>query len=414
MSFCNLTERGNIVRKLTALITALITVLITGSGSSVIGRYAAPEFTSVIAASVSDIGGTGVAYGRVIELRHNGAANGTLIAVYEDYSVYEGSAAHPVYSSTDGGRSWVPSAFIKDPSHSGECVVKWQPEIYEMPAAFGGMPEGTLLFAGVSVDINLNKTTKLMLYKSIDLGKTWDYLSTVAQAGGLGSGIYEPELQLTDSGALVCYYSDETETEAHSQRIVYKTSADGLVWSGITEVVALPLQSLRPGMPVVARLGDGSWFMTYEMIGMDGEVYYKKSPDGLRWGPPCLKGRLIYALEREGAALKKYTLACTPYCAWTPVGTGGPGTIVVTGLFVRGGTALSGGGSDYFASSDGGETWSRVRHPLPFRSGVPHAAYSNSMSFSADGKTMYSINSVPAENSDKCFITFASTKIGGH
>ncbi|MEI6579859.1 MAG: sialidase family protein [Eubacteriales bacterium] len=401
------------MRKLFAILCALITILTAGSGSIAIGRYPVPDFTVKIAASALDIGGTGVAYGRVIELRHNGAANGMLIAVYEDYSVYQDSAAHPVYSSSDGGRSWEAAAFIKDLAHSGECVVKWQPEIYELPAAFGGMPEGTLLFAGVSIDINLNKTTKLQLYKSTDLGKTWGYLSTAATAGGLGSGIYEPELQLTDSGVLICYYSDETEKETHSQRIVYTTSADGSNWSGAAEVVALTNQGLRPGMPVVARLADGSWFMTYEMIGLNGEVYYKKSPDGLHWGPPCLKGHLIYALERDNLSVKKYTLACTPYCAWTPFGKNGQGTIVVTGLFVRGGTALSGEGSDYFASSDGGETWSRVRHPLPYRSGVDHAAYSNSLSFSADGKKMYSINSVPESDSDKCFITFASTNLDG-
>ena len=101
---------------MTAFLISLIAILIAGSGGSAIGRYPVPDFTTIIAASVSDIGGTGVAYGRVIELQHNGAANGTLIAAYEDYSVYEGSARTRFIQAAIW-HSWDSIAFIKDPVH---------------------------------------------------------------------------------------------------------------------------------------------------------------------------------------------------------------------------------------------------------------------------------------------------------
>lgn len=372
-----------------------------------------PDFTSAIAASALDIPGTGVAYGRVIELAHSGEANAPLIAVYEDYSVFEEGAGYPFYISRDAGRNWTLLSLLVDPVHSGECLLKWQPEIYELPRAFGSMPAGTLLFAGVCIDPARNKLTKLQLYRSADAGLTWEYLSTVATAGGIDAGIWEPELQLTDDGALVCYYSDETQKNAHSQRLVYRTSTDAMQWSSAAEVVALIDPALRPGMPGVVRLHDGSWLMTYELIGQGGLVYCKTSPDGLDWGLPYCKGTLLYALEREGFSVKKYTLACTPCCAWTPCGADERGTIVVTGMFLNGGASLTGEGADYFVSGDSGRTWRRMRHPLPYRNGVDHAAYSNSMSFSADGKTMYSINSVPLPSSSKCVMTFASTRLDG-
>jgi len=61
------------------------------------------------------------------------------------------------------------------------------PELYELPQAIGDMPAGTMLLAGNSVPGD-RSTTRMALYKSIDLGRTWTYVSTIATGGSHNIG----------------------------------------------------------------------------------------------------------------------------------------------------------------------------------------------------------------------------------
>lgn len=49
--------------------------------------------------------GSGVLYPRVIELRHAGEENGTLLAAFEYYADRE-PVVIPIFKSTDGGKTW--------------------------------------------------------------------------------------------------------------------------------------------------------------------------------------------------------------------------------------------------------------------------------------------------------------------
>ena len=187
-----------------------------------------------------------------------------------------------------------------------------------------------------------------------------------------------------DDGTLVCYYSDESDADNYSQKIMYKTTMDGYHWSEPVTLIASSKQSDRPGMPVVTRLKDGSYFMVIEVVGMDGNpIYYKRSPDGLNWGDVASLGTLLETIDGK-------TMGSAPFCGYSPVGE----TLVVSAAFMR--TGVSNTGSDYFISHDQGETWTAVGHPLPHPAGK--YAYSNSFAFSEDGTRLYAVNNVPDEN----------------
>jgi len=160
------------------------------------------------------------------------------------------------------------------------------------------------------------------------------------------------------------------------KKIVYRTTSNGMLWSGsAVDIVALDNRTLRPGMPVVTRLGDESYFMVYEVgneAGNNGNpIYYKVSSDGLNWENVSSIGTKI---ETGGKAL-----GSSPYTGWTPVGSDN-GTLIVSGMFMGSGSSTT--GSDYFISYDYGKTWTTKPHPIPYKEG----GYSNSFSFSTDGK----------------------------
>jgi hypothetical protein len=65
----------------------------------------------------------------------------------------------------------------------------------------------------------------------------------------------------------------------------------------------------------------------------------------------------------------------------------------MSGMYMSRGQAIE-GKSDYFVSYNGGEAWERIRHPIPYYSDTVREAYSNGMTFSNDGKTLYSVNTI--------------------
>ncbi|MDR1928035.1 MAG: glycoside hydrolase [Oscillospiraceae bacterium] len=327
--------------------------------------------------------------------------NGILLATFEEGNagLVQSAPAYPIYSSEDMGKTWKRIAEIRETEIGLNS--EWNPNLYELPQDVGGLKKGTILCAGISIDPAHVKKTAISLYKSEDAGNTWEKIATVATGGGLKNGIYEPFLMLDEKEQLICYYSDETQAEKHSQKIVCKRSEDGLHWGNAVDVVASDNPEHRPGMPVLTKMGNGSYFMTYEVVGIDGNpIHYKTSDDGLNWGDVNSIGT---KLKTNGGK----ALGSASYCGWTPAGSD-KGTLIVSATFMGRGKSQT--GTDYFISHDYGNSWVAVPHPLPYTDGKGYA-YSNSFSFSADGKTLFAINNVD-DKADKAKISFALVELG--
>jgi len=327
--------------------------------------------------------GTGYNYGRILQIQHGTAeTNGTLFATFERLnSGLGGNVGYPIYMSDDNGATWEQVGEITDQTPGIQA--EWQPTLFELPQTVGDLSAGTLLCAACSVDSLHSATSMLQLYKSTDMGENWSFVSTIVTGGAPGSGVWEPFLLVNEYGDLVCYFSDETEAANHSQKICYRTSSNGTSWSSSIEVVASNTQSDRPGMPVVTKLGNGDYFMTFELVGRPGNpVCYKKSSDGLNWGSVSSTGTIVQSGDK--------TLGSAPFCGWTPI-NGSKGTLIVSGTFMRSGTSYT--GTNYFISYDYGSTWTTVEHPLPYTASG-YFGYSNSFAFSSTGKTLFAINNV--------------------
>lgn len=334
----------------------------------------------------------GVQYGRILVLNNQPEEeNNVLLATHCELNsgLTENAPGYPIYRSTDNGKTWKVITRVTDTLTGANS--EWNPTLFELSKPCGDYPAGTIILAACSIDPEHNKESHIRLYFSLDGGYTFDQGVVVASAGGLEEGVWEPFLTQLDDGGLVCFYSDDSDPE-HAQTIVYKQSKDGINWGKAVTVVASENPEERPGMPIVTKLSDGSYFMVYEIFNkadIEGEpIFCRFSKDGLDWGEPSYLGEAV-----ETANGKK-ALGAAPYCAWTPVG-GEYGTLIVSGTHMRKGKSKT--GSDYFISYDNGKTWETVPHIIPYTSD-DHVGYSNSFAFSKDGKTMYAINNPQKDN----------------
>lgn len=344
-------------------------------------------------------------YGRVIELKYNGEHNGTLLAT----SQWAGES-FPIYQSTNGGKNW---KFVSTASEelTPGLVGNWQPHLYELPCKVGDMPAGTLLLSGCSHDSDMSATMQISIWRSFDLGKTWEQYTIVDTGKGLSSGMYEPFLICDEDGSLVCFYSDETEvSQFGGQRLVLRVSKDGKTWGEKKYCVSPDNRALRPGMVSVAKMGDHGYLIVYEMIGQQGgPVYYKTSKSLTEWEDANSLGKLVTTRN------KRFT-GCTPYCEWTPAG--GPlGTVIAAGRF---GSPATNTSSDLFVSFDLGETWYTIEAPLEFdyakESGANYA-YSFGFFTGSDGSIYYINNVFPNNASQKyeyCVLKFAKINLSGY
>lgn len=327
-------------------------------------------------------------YSRIIELSHNGEQNGTLIATAESLDV----TCYQIHRSVDGGKSWEKVGEVR--SAIAGMIANWQPMLYELPCQVGDLPEGTILLAGCTRN-SATTHTEMTLYASRDLGESWKVVSTVAVGGGfdpnggLSTGLWEPFLLCDDDGKLYCFYSDETDSTAHSQMIVCRSSTDGVNWSETQRIVACTEQYLRPGMPTVTRLGNGKYFITYEMVGQSGNpVYYKVTDDLSDWGNPSDIGTAIVAAGNV-------SIGSAPYCCWIPAG-GDKGTLIVTAKNMVSGSSDT--GTDWLVSYDYGKTWVSMDNPLPYTvTDQFRYAYSPCIFAGSDGQTLYYVNNVNSE-----------------
>lgn len=320
-------------------------------------------------------------YPRVIRLAHNGAANGRLLMSYVTFPGGEYGEGHIVESSDDG-RTWStsPVGIVRDESSHGLCCST----LYELPAAAGALAEGTLLWAASVGQDQSGRRMALRVWKSTDLGRTWSYLSSCANASNTG-GLWEPEFSTTASGQLVCHYSDETLQPAHSQVLARVESTDGgATWGPRILTVASDDPAHRPGMPVVRRMPDGGYVMTYEICGVAGAncaTYLRRSADGASWGDSSASGTRI--ISTAG-----HFFAHAPNVAVRADGANGGLVLIGQLLEDAGERQVAGSGATLMVTTGNGDgPWNEVPAPLRvndvFDNYCPN--YSSSLLPSPDG-----------------------------
>lgn len=263
-------------------------------------------------------------YPRLVRLAHSGAANGRILASVSG-DVSPGHNAGLIFESTDDGKSFQKIADVRDvPETDGTGVCCGS--LYELPRKVGSMPAGTLLRAATvgATAPAAERKVRQRVWRSDDHGRTWRHLSDMAVAPN-HEGAWEPELSVTEDGRLAGYYSDESDKDEHSQKLVKVISSDGVEWSRPEDLIIHKRQSVRPGMAIVRKLPNGTYFMAYEVCNIDTtfqcSVYFRKSSDGWDWGDPTDPGTEVRT------AKGRYALH-TPNVAWSP-GPGPDGTVLL-------------------------------------------------------------------------------------
>ncbi|KAF2707999.1 glycoside hydrolase family 93 protein [Pleomassaria siparia CBS 279.74] len=265
---------------------------------------------------------------RVLYARTAQLPDGDILATWENYSPEPPLVYFPIYRSSDGGYTWKEISRVQD--QVNDWGLRYQPVLYVLPEPLGGFEAGTVLLSGSSIPTDLSKT-QIELYASKDKGVTWKFVSHIAAGGravpdnGL-TPVWEPFL-MAYKKTLICYYSDQRDNATYGQKMVHQTSKDLKTWGQVTDDVAYPKYTDRPGMPTVAQLPNGKYIMTYEYGGGPAittsyqfPIYYKIVDDPEEFGPA------------EGVSLKATdgTMPTgSPYVVWSKVG-GVNGTLIVS------------------------------------------------------------------------------------
>ncbi|WP_156818717.1 sialidase family protein [Sphingomonas sp. Mn802worker] len=296
------------------------------------------------ASAQSQLNTTSALYARVRTM-----PNGELVSTVTSF---DGGAHIDVYASSNAGGSFAKVGQINDAEFSsGLCCGN----IYVLPRAIGSMAAGTMIWAGSVGQSATNRRMKIKLYHSTDNGRTWRYITNPVVSPNTG-GLWEPEFIVANDGALVMFYSDETDG-VHSQRLLMKRSYNGTSWVDQTDVVVSTINADRPGMAVIGRLASGTRYMTYEMCGPAAcTTFYRTSTDGWNWG----------SASNVGTALR---LSDGRYFAHAPYNAVmANGAILVVGQVLRNAdnTTAAGSGSTLFksASGDPAGPWVAVSAPV--------------------------------------------------
>ena len=376
------------------------------------GQYGGPLLAQSAPSILYDSKGKpapGVMYPRLIRLEHYSGSKGAILATFEHYIEKGREPSFPIYRSLDEGKTWTLFSRVTDTkNHFG---MRYQPQLFELPQVVAGMPAGTILCAGSSIPKDMS-STELLLYKSSDGGKTWEYMSSIVKGGGAGPTIpvsakatenfnatgkvndpvWEPFLALDKKGRLVCFYSDEREKQqGYNQLLSHQVSEDGgRTWGKEVYDVAVPDKIKRPGMIVTARLPNGKYIMVYEVVGIEhNPVYCRFSDDGDNWGDPSdLQTRIVDASNG-------FFMSGTPYIIWVP-GGGPNGTLVVTAKgSVQHGRMV---GEGFMINSNLGKgSWQFRQSIIKYDAGRHSGGYSRSMLGLDGGKTILLLTPVPVK-----------------
>lgn len=419
-------------RRALALVLAA-TALIAGSLASQVAR--APEASAVTAGNgalvYSPAAGTsfnpeggraaGTTYAKMIVLKNSGSSNGTEIVTFDQLVLENGVQVYPIYRSTDNGTSWSRIAAVKPSTQFPALTRTAQPSLYETPIQLGSMPAGTLLLSGMIMPTD-RSTSRLVMYKSLDHGVTWSFVSTVDTGGpatydptpsSTTSTVWEPSLAVDANGGLVTYFSDERQkANGVLQAVSYRRSTDGgLTWGGLVNVSAPTNQSDRPGMITVTRLPNGSYIATFEVVNRPSQtnntapVYYKISPDGLNWAPSTSIGTQITLPNGRG-------IGSSPEVRWIPTAGNANGMIVVSSKWGLTSSGAIDGGQNFFVNrNQGSGSWEQLPYAVTYdaadTAGGTFSGFAQSFDSSADGKTLYQ-----ATNVENLTTTYNDVRVG--
>jgi hypothetical protein len=378
-----------LAKQIVLVVLACILVAVAGCGGNSSSSDATGVTTS--AAQPVTIGKTAVPggngwYSRVIRLSHGPAAsNGKLIASVGVGSVSTApgagatASANAIFQSVDNGATFTPLSTVSAVAGSSERCCS---TLFELPVAVGSLPAGTLLSAGSYYS---GTTPAIEIYFSTDQGANWNYYDTPAvRADGRKGGLWEPEFSIAADGALVMFWSDETDP-CCSQKLVQMRTYDGRNWQAQTDTVASTNAAARPGMARVSKLPDGHYFMSYEVCGaqLGCAAYSRTSTDGWNFGAPSNLGSKIVSTTGQ------YFLHA-PSNVWSPKG-GGNGTLLAVGqvLSEADGSVSPSNGQVLFVNTsvDGAGSWSVEPAPVPVPTAYsnPCPNYSDTLLPSADG-----------------------------
>lgn len=240
-------------------------------------------------------------------------ANGAWLMVYTTFRKGDpGYLANPrggtclvIDEGSADGRRWKQISTICDPGRdmdNGEFIQ---------------LKNGEILLGARSV--RWQESYRLPVFRSLDMGHTWRYLSCFddneGKPGELGKpdkGVYEPHFYLLDDATLAVMYSTEkhvTEEPSYSQIVAEKISRDGGQTWGKEIWVSAGGAKDRPGMPVWTRMKNGKYVVVHENCGpQDCGIHSKTSDDGLHWatggGSPVPSQRAApYLLSLEDGRL---------------------------------------------------------------------------------------------------------------
>lgn len=309
-------------------------------------------------------------YGRVLCLKNSNGNNGTLLATCDQHTWVNSEQVWPIYKSVDDGESWEHVSDVTDEVFGTNR--KAQPMLYELPQAVGDMPAGTILLAGNLVPDD-QSSSRIVIYKSTDVGANWEYVSTVDVGGPFDydrspqsttSTIWEPFLYMDDYGNLICAFSDERlKGQDVLQSLSLRYTSDGITWSDESNIVAIKNKNDRPGMVTVTKMPNGKYIATYEVVNRpsydqnSSVVYCKFSDDGLNWNEDDL-GILVQTVDGQ-------CLGSSPYVKW--VDAGGPNGMVIIGAkwVVNANGDIEDGGQNMFVNYSFGEgNWERYPQAL--------------------------------------------------
>ncbi|MCU1441027.1 MAG: hypothetical protein JWP85_2024 [Rhodoglobus sp.] len=386
---------------------------------------------TVVAAPTSGTGVENNDYPRIIRLAASAdtSKRGNLLVMYSVNDT--GVRTHSVVKrSTDGGQTWTAISTLYSPTAGWGIYFG---SMYELPVASGGLAAGTIIAAGNAWD-NVNwGFQEVQTFISTDYGVTWSPRGNCVTKSGspsaVSTGLWEPEIILNADGKLACHFSDERlRSSGFSQKLVMVTSSDGgATWAGAVDVVAIGDSSSRPGMPVVRKLGNGTYALAYELcrdsVGNADQtcrVYLKTSADGANWGTPSSTGTLVQTADGR-------QLLHTPGLTWTP-GGGANGTLIIAGQRVVTGSdgpttvvKPESGRVVFTNTNNGAGSWQAVSAPVTISPtgdynngpGKHCANYSPSMVPTASGSAVMMVTPrFLTGSSTRCDIRFGIGPIG--
>ena len=319
-------------------------------------------------------------YPRVLRLQHSGAANGHLLASFDNGST------GAIYESTDEGSTWQSVGNVVGSYAAGNCCSGF----YEVPQQLGSTAPGTLFWAtSVIANAGTRVASELRIYRSTDVGRTWSLFATPITGT---TGLWEAEFGVDTQGRLLLFFSsEEQKAQGYNQLLAHKVSTDGgLSWGATTIDVGLPDNIARPGMAVVRRLPTGTYVMSYEVCGAQNcDAYLRTSPDGANWGAPTSLGTRI-----ESATGHHFTHA--PTIAWASDGTAN-GKLLAVGQELRNNSdnnvADLNGKVVMVNTNNGVGPWTEIAAPVevPNATNSPCPNYSSSLLPSVDGTKLLEV-----------------------